>query len=497
MLREYQHQAIVSLRSALAQGKQSVILVAPTGSGKTRTACEIAKMAAEKGKWVLIMAPRRELILQFSEALERLRVRHGVIMAGEPSNRYSTVQVASADTLWARRNRIALPKVDLLILDEAHLWLAETRQALVSAFPDAKVVGLTATPARGDGRGLGVMFEELVMTTGVRALTDQGYLVPARYFAPSKPDLEGIKLDKDGDYQQKALGVRVDQPKLVGDIVQNWMRIAPGKSTAVFCTTRSHSRHVCEEFLRHGIRAEHLDGETDIDERKAILDRVKSGETTVLCNVFVATYGLDIPNLECAVLARPTRNITLYLQIVGRVLRICEGKTEAIVIDHSGAVEEHGFADDDIPWSLDDRESVKERKERLKQEKAEPREITCPKCSTVFKGRRDCPSCGHQLIPQGKPIPFHEADLTEIKKVNRDTDWSDKVAFMQGLRAYAQTKGWKEGWAAHAYRAKYGVYPNDPRVKYAGSGAGVVSTEVLKFVQHLNIKRAKSRGAAA
>jgi DNA repair protein RadD len=496
MLREYQHRAIDSLRSAFAQGKQAVILVAPTGSGKTRTACEIASMAAERGKWVLIMAPRRELILQFSEALERLHVRHGVIMAGEPSNRYATVQVASADTLWARRKRLALPKVDLLILDEAHLWLAETRSKLVSEFPDAKVVGLTATPARGDGRGLGAMFDSLVMTTGVRALTEQGYLVPARYFAPSKPDLEGIKLNRDGDYVEKQLAARVDQPKLVGDIVDNWMRIAPGKSTAVFCTTRSHSRHVRDEFLRHGIRAEHLDGETDLEERKAILDRVRSGETTVLCNVFVATYGLDVPRLECAVLARPTKNITLYLQIVGRVLRPAPGKTEAIVIDHAGAVEEHGFADDDVPWSLDDKESVKERKERIKKEKAEPREITCPKCKTVFKGRRDCPSCGHLLIPQGKPVPVHQADLQEVRKTNRDTDWETKVEFMRGLRAYAAQKGFKEGWAAHAYRARFGVYPNDPRVKYAGSSTGALSTEVLGWVKHLQIKRAKGRAAA-
>ena len=494
MLREYQHLAIQSLRSSFAQGKRSVILVAPTGSGKTRTSCEIAKMAADKGKWVLIMAPRRELIYQFSEALERLRVRHGVIMAGEPSNRYSTVQVASADTLWARRNRIALPKVDLLILDEAHLWLAETRQKLVAAFPEARIVGLTATPARGDGRGLGAMFEELVMTTGVRALTEQGYLVPARYWAPSKPDLEGLKLDKDGDYQQKALATRVDQPKLVGDIVDNWFRIAPGKSTAVFCTSVKHSIHVAEEFRRRGIRAEHLDGETDLDDRAEILARVASGETTVLCNVFVATYGLDVPRLECAVLARPTRNITLYLQIIGRVLRPAPGKTEALVIDHSGAVEEHGFADDDIPWSLDDRESVKERKDRLKKEKSEPKEITCPTCKTVFKGRRACPSCGYELVPMGQAVPVHEADLKEVKKANRDTDWEDKVAFMKGLRAYARQKGFKEGWAAHAYKQKFGVWPNDARVKH--SGAGIVSTEVLNFVKYLQIKRAKVRAAA-
>ena len=138
------------------------------------------------------------------------------------------------------------------------------------------------------------------------------------------------------DYVTESLGEHMDKPALIGDIVSNWYRIVRDKKTVVFCTTCAHSRHVRDEFLRLGIKAEHLDGKTEQDERKAILDRVQTGETQVLCNVFVASYGLDIPSLECAVLARPTKNITLYLQTIGRVLRISEGKTEAVVIDHSG-----------------------------------------------------------------------------------------------------------------------------------------------------------------
>lgn len=492
-LRTYQQEAIEALRGSLAQGNRAPILVAPTGSGKTRLSVEIIRLAAERGKWVLVFAPRRELIYQFSEALERGGVSHGVIMAGEPANRYARVQVASFDTLWARREKIFMPPADLVVVDEAHLSLAETRQALISAYPQAKVVGLTATPARGDGRGLGAIYDDLVVSWPIGRLIEHGYLVQPRYFAPAKPDLDGIKLNKDGDYVEKQLGERMDQPKLVGDIVHNWHRIAPGKSTAVFCATRSHSRHVCEEFLRHGIKAEHLDGETDLDERAAILDRVASGETTVLCNVFVATYGLDIPRLECAVLARPTRNITLYLQIVGRVLRPAPGKTGAIVIDHAGAVEEHGFVEDPIPWSLDDKETVKARKEREQQEKQEPKEMTCPSCKTVFKGRRDCPSCGYEFVPKGKAIPVHEADLQEVRKTNRETPWEEKIEFIAGLRGYARQKGFKEGWVAHAYKAKHGVWPNDPRLKH--SGVAAPSTQVLSWVRYLQIRNAKRRAA--
>jgi len=307
------------------------------------------------------------------------------------------------------------------MVDEAHLSVAPTRKEILSSYPDAIIIGLTATPARGDGKGLGEIYDDLVLSWPIRKLTDQGFLVPVRYFAPSKPDLAGLKLNKDGDYVVKGLSERVDNPQLVGDVVHNWFRLAKNKKTVVFCTTRSHSRHICDEFKSRGIKPEHVDGETPNDERKDILDRVRSGETQVLCNVFVATYGLDIPSLECAVLARPTRNIALYLQTVGRILRPFEGKTEAIVIDHSGAVDEHGFVDDYIPWSLDSSQSVKEKKEQLKKEKQEPKEITCGECGTVFKSSRACPECGHEMVQHGKPIPTHQADLQEIKRDKEKT----------------------------------------------------------------------------
>src|SRR3546814_7641235 len=167
----------------------------------------------------------------------------------------------------------------------------------------------------------------------------------------------------------------MDTPQLVGDVVENWMRIARHRSTVVFCVNRAHSRNVRDEFLAQGIRAEHVDGETPTDERAAILARVRSGETQVLCNVFVASYGLDIPTLDCAVLARPTKNIALYMQTVGRVMRPAERKADALVIDHSGAVKENGFVDDFIPWSLDESEKVKDRKLKLSRSEEHTSEL--------------------------------------------------------------------------------------------------------------------------
>ncbi|MCG7985039.1 MAG: DEAD/DEAH box helicase [Candidatus Thiodiazotropha lotti] len=496
-LRDYQREGIQRLRTSIMQGSKRPVLVAPTGSGKTVLASAIVKSAAEKQKYVLVLAPRRELIYQFSAALEKFGIRHGVIMAGEPMSQMQKVQVASFDTLHSRgvRNeKIMMPKADLVLVDEAHLSIADTRKDIISAYPDSVVIGLTATPARGDGRGLGEIYNDLIVTTTVRELTDAGYLSPVRYFGGSTPDLEGLKRNREGDYQEKALAKRADKAELIGDVVHNWFRIASDRQTVVFAVNRAHSRHLCEEFQLRGVKAEHLDGETPLDERREILERVSSGETQVLCNVFVATFGLDIPSLSCAVLARPTRNISLYLQTAGRILRTCEGKTDAIIIDHAGAVDEHGFVDDFVPWSLDDNETVKERKQEQEQERKEPKEITCGDCGYKFKGQRICPHCGHEMIPPGKPIPIHEADLNEItrdgNKANRKTTWEEKIEFISQLRGYANRKGYNPGWVAHQYRDKFSVWPNDGRVKNAP--AKEPDSLIMGWIKHQAIRRQRA-----
>jgi DNA repair protein RadD len=499
-LRPYQKEAIDALRKAFACGSRRTLLQLPTGGGKTIVAAEIVRLSTGKGKRILFLAPRRELVNQAAQKLKAHGVDCGIIMAGEEAKRniYSRVQVASMDTLYARgirTERMSMPPADVVIVDEAHLSITETRKQLLASYPDAVIVGLTATPARGDGRGLGEMYDELVPSWPISKLTEHGYLVPVRYYAPSKPDLEGLRINSDGDYVAKELGKRVDKPQIVGDVVENWRRIASDRKTVIFCVTRSHSRHVCEALRAAGVAAEHLDGETPLEERRAILGRVESGETQVLCNVFVATFGLDIPSLECAVLARPTRNITLYLQMVGRVLRPSPetDKVEALVIDHAGAVEEHGFVDDPIPWSLDSSKKVKERKKEIQQEKAEPKEITCADCGTVFKGTRVCPECGHEMIPPGKPIPVHAANLQEVKKAGRKYTMQQKAAFFGELKHIQRIRGYRVGWVRRQYCDKFGVWPNHPEIKNAPPR--VPTQETLNWVKSRLIAYAKRKAA--
>lgn len=501
-LRPYQQDGIADVRHSLAAGHRSVLFQLPTGAGKTRIAAELCRMASAKRSRVLFLAPRRELITQAAQAFTKQGLWPGVIMAGEPMKRTADLQVASFDTLHARAirsTRMAMPEADLVIVDEAHLSLAETRRAIIEHYRDARVIGLTATPARADGKGMGELYDDLVLGPSIRHLTDEGHLVPLRYFAPTDPDLSALRMNRDGDYAETGLAKRMDTPQLVGDIVENWMRIARHRSTVVFCVNRAHSRHVRDRFLAEGIVAEHLDGETPVDERAAILGRVRTGETQVLCNVFVASYGLDIPTLDCAVLARPTKNIALYLQTVGRVMRTAERKRDALVIDHAGAVKENGFVDDFIPWSLDAEGKVKDRKLQLAREKAEPKDVTCPKCRAAFKGRRDCPACGYAALPPTAPIPTHEADLVELqreaKKDNREATWEEKRAFIAGLRAFAAEHGYAAGWVAHKYRTKFGVWPNDARLQDVPPQP--YSPELRSWLKSQQIRWAKSRQRAA
>jgi DNA repair protein RadD len=459
VLRDYQQDSMDGLRASLRSGKRKPILVAPTGSGKTHIACAVIQGALDKELKVLFLAPRRELIYQAEQRMHDHGIAAGIIMAGEGRDPHLDVQVASFDTLHARGMRsesMLMPSADVVIVDEAHLSIAKTRQEIIEHYSESIVIGMTATPARGDGRGMGEIYDDLVLTRTIGDLTEDGYLVPARYYAPSTPDLNKIKQTK-SDYQVKELGEVMDKPKLVGDIIDNWKRICPDRQTVIFCVTKSHARHVYESYLAAGITAGYLDSDTKLEERREILRDIQSGKIQVLVNIFVATFGWDCPPISCVILARPTKNISLYLQTVGRGLRSHDGKTDCIVIDHTGAVEQNGFVDEDIPWTLDGDIDIREAREKANQEKNEPKEITCKLCSTIFKARRDCPSCGFEMIPPGKPVPVHEAELKEISR--KAPTKVDKQKFWTGCLFRASHRGLKIGAAAHMYRKEFGVWP--------------------------------------
>ena len=494
-LRPYQSDLIEKARLSLGNAFRSPIVVSSTGSGKTFTCAKLIESAVSKKKRVLFIAPRRQLVDQTAEVFTSIGLSCGKLMAGRRYELHKPVQVASFDTLVSRyiRKENKLPEMDLVIIDEAHLSTSAQRLKLLNLYRSAGavVLGLTATPCRGNGAGL-PFYDDIVQSWTMRQMIEGGFLSPIRYFAPSKPDLERVKLSG-ADYNQSQLGDAMNRADLIGDIVQTWKKLGNDKPTLVSCVDIKHSIAVCDEFRAQGIEAEHVDHKTDELEREAIINRVKSGQTKVLCNVFMLSYGVDIPCLETCVIARPTKSVVLYMQIVGRVLRLAEGKEYATVIDHSGVIDEHGKAEDITEWSLGDG-TIQERQEKKAGEEKKPMEIECSACYTVFSNARACPNCGHQMVTLGDPIPCHEAELIELddsdkdqKSWNKKTPKATKEQFYGELLGYADSLGYQRGWCSHQYRERSSKWPNA-----FGHVKPLAPTELVhNWIKHQAIKRSK------
>jgi superfamily II DNA or RNA helicase len=310
-LRDYQKDFIAEYEREVAAGRKRIIGVAPTGSGKTVIGSEIIRHEADQYRSVLVLAHRREIIAQTSQKLFAHGIRHGIIQAGFDSRPLERVQVASIQTLWSRAIRseaMQLPPADLLVIDECHHAPARTYRKIIDAYPDAILLGLTATPCRGDGRGLGGIFETIIEAPQIAELVEQGHLVKTRIYAPIDPDLKGVGT-RTGDYIESQLAERMDRPKLIGDIVTHWHRYGERRKTVAFAVNVAHSIHLRDEFVRSGVRTEHIDGSTPKDERDATLARLASGQIELVTNCMVLTEGFDLSELGCCILARPTKQM--------------------------------------------------------------------------------------------------------------------------------------------------------------------------------------------
>jgi superfamily II DNA or RNA helicase len=461
-LRKYQQDAIEKLREKLKSGLRRVILQGCCGSGKTLIAAEMACNAVVKGKKVLFVVNRRDLVKQTVDKFQQygLGGDTGIILAGEESDLKRPIQIASFQTYGRRLNLEELVynewfhRADLLIVDEAHVSNAKTYKHIIDLYSNRCVIGLTATPCRGDGTGLGETFEAIVECIPVGDLIEQGYLVPVEYYAPSAPDLERLKTVM-GDYEKKELGNRVDKPKLIGDIFDNWKRIAGDRQTIIFAVNVKHSKHITGYFIRNGVQAEHIDAHTNDEDRLEIYKRFEMGETRVLSNVGICTEGSDLPWASCAVIARPTKSLGLWIQMGGRILRPYPGKEKALLLDHAGCVERHGFIEDPIDWSLDGKKPGARKREIRKKEKTI---MICKECSFAFTGNI-CPQCGLEVKFYGKKIATIEAKLEKVKAKRKYT--MDEKRKWYGMIEHERRRlGYAPGWTAHKFRSKMGIWPN-------------------------------------
>lgn len=490
-LRDYQHTAIDDLTTAAAEGKRRLLLQCPTGGGKTVVAAQIVSHAESNGKRILFLAHRRELVNQTISKLSSFGVEAATIMSGDCWEKGKLVDVASIATLhsWCvRRKHEPLPKADLVICDEVHhLGGSKTWQEIIDAYPEALILGMTATPCSRRGRGLGNYFDAMVKCPTIQELTADGFLVPAKYYVPSLPDLKQVKVQA-GDYVEKQLEEVMDRPKLVGDVVQNWVKHCSDRKTMVFASGIKHSLHIVEEFRKIGINAAHVDGATPTEERDGIVRGFSEGSIQVLSNCQVFTEGTDIPAASALIFARPTKSLLLYLQVAGRVLRPFPGKSNAAILDHAGVYYEHGPISQDWDWQLDygkgDVTTSTRAKVKLKKE------ITCGQCKLVYWGKIECPECAWKPTVKGKPIATYEAYLIALDEVEQEKNKVDEKSWYLQLMHYANEKSYKPGYAAVKFKEKFHRWPPRNWKNLEPIEPGLV---VKDWIRYQNIKWAKSK----
>jgi superfamily II DNA or RNA helicase len=350
-LRPYQAAAIDDARAAYRAGHRAVLFQLPTGGGKTITASVVVQGAAAKQNCVWWLVHRRELAAQASRTFHELGIPHGTVQSGFVSNPLASVQVTSIQTIVRRLEK--LPAPDLIVFDEAHHLGAASWEAIFDRFPKARVLGLTATPWRLDGQGLGRWFGHMVRGPSTADLIEQGSLSPYRLFAPATPDLSAVTTTA-GDYQQSALAKAMDKPQIVGDAIGHYQRLCPGKRAVVFAAGVENSAKVAAQFNAVGIAAEHVDGSMTSEARDSAVARFRRGETLILCNSDLFGEGFDVPAIEAAILLRPTKSLSLHLQQVGRALRPAPGKdclaSGTRILTQRGQVEIEQINSTDLLW---------------------------------------------------------------------------------------------------------------------------------------------------
>lgn len=446
-LRPYQENITNQCRDLMMKGERRMLVVSPTGSGKTALTANMLGTAARKGMSSQFIVHRRELIKQSALAFRKADVPHGIIANHFPQDPRQPVQICSVGTLARRFHKIPIPQ--LVIWDECHHIAAKSWDNIFKAYPDAFHIGLTATPERLDGKGLRKYFNEMIEGPTVQWLIENQFLSPYRLYAPGSLSLEGVRKQM-GDFKKSDLISVVDKPRITGDAIREYKKVADGKRAVVFCVSVQHSQHVVADFNAAGVPAIHVDGDSHASVRDGAIERFRSGEIKVLSNVDLFGEGFDLPSIEACILLRPTQSLGLYLQQVGRALRPSPGKTEAIILDHVGNYERHGLPDEIREWSLDGKAG-----RSMGKKDDGPSVKVCDNCFAAVPSHVSfCKHCDHQFAKQPRQVEEVDGDLVEV---------DPKVIQMKRKREQQQAKTFEElvqlgkdrkykrpyGWAKH------------------------------------------------
>lgn len=447
-LRQYQADVIGRARGAYRDGARAPILCAPTGSGKGAMAGYIAAEAARRGTPTIFGVHRGELVAQLTDSLTAWEVPHGVISPQHPRTD-ALIQVASVQSLGGRLH--ALQRPGLIVWDECHHATAPTYRAVTDwAGPGCRLLGLTATPQRCDGKGLGDVFDCIIQGPSVAELQALGFLARTRYFAPPQvADLTGLRT-RAGDYAREQAAQLMDSRAITGDAVEHYSRICPGQPAIAFCVSVLHAQHVAEQFRAAGYRAASIDGAMHPTVRARILNGLRDGSLDVLTSCDLVGEGLDVPGVAVVILLRPTQSLGLHIQQLGRALRPAPGKICATILDHVGNIGRHGFAETVHTWTLDGATT------RAGKPKPPPVR-TCPACYGAHPPAPACPYCGHVAPVQAREV---EQVAGELREVTAETAQArlitGKARTMADLIALGKARGMRypQQWAYHVMQAR-------------------------------------------
>lgn len=456
-LRDYQEGIVGQCRSAFREGERKVLIQLATGGGKTVMGSFMVNGSSARGLTCWWLVHRRELITQASRTFSEFGIRHGIVAGGHVSDPHARVQIGSVQTIARRMG--SLPPPDMIVFDETHHIGAAQWAQIFDAFPEAYVLGLTATPWRLDGKGLGNWYARMIQGPSTADLIAAGSLSQYRLFAPSQPDMGSVETSM-GDYKKDQLSRIMDKPSITGDAVQHYLNLCRGKRAVAFAVSIEHSKHIAADFQAAGIAAEHVDGQMDHATRDAAVQRFVAGQTLVLSNAELFGEGFDVPAIEAAILLRPTQSLSLYLQQVGRALRPAPGKQHAIILDHAGNSLRHGLPDDDREWSLEDRQK------RKKGEASSNPVRQCPTCYRVFRPAPKCPGCGAVFEVQSREIEQNDGVLQEVdpavlraarKQEERQAKSIEELVKLGEQRGYKNPHVWAQKLHAgrEAARARY------------------------------------------
>lgn len=490
ILRDYQTGGVAEIVQHMRRGVKRIVYVLSTGGGKTAVAAFMSEGSANRQQPVWFVVHRRELLYQTSDAFASYGIAHGLVASGEPLKAWHNVQVVLVGSLKSREKHLKAPS--LIVPDEAHHARAASWEGMFARHPEAWVVGLTATPQRLDGRGLGKHFEQLVVGPTMRWLIDNGYLSDYRLFAPPPPNLDGVRTVA-GEFNRADMKIAMERAQIVGNAIAEYAEHCNHQPAIVRAIDVESSQAIAARFCTAGYRAIHVDGMADRATRKKVFDGFRSGAYEVLCQVELAGEGVDIPGIVAAIDLRPTKSLTYALQFWGRALRpfytpgmpldtvqqrlasIAAGhKPKAVLLDHVGNVRRHGFPDDEHEWSLNDRTKRKDASSPI---------FACDACFAVFRVKHAiCPECGAVMydpnLAGGRAKPdevngsLHEitaaeraAEREEKRKADAEQQAVNKAKFdkkrelracvtLEDFQALAAKRGYKPNWAIHVFNAR-------------------------------------------